>query len=66
MELRNRKNNVQNNNLKSDFDSFKSRFLQSGQDPQQVLNELVRTGKVNKEQLDRATKLAQMYSWLIR
>lgn len=66
MLLRNQKNNVQNGDIQTSFQSFRNQILNSGRNPQDVLNEMVSSGKVNKQQLDRATKLARMYSWLIR
>lgn len=43
------------NNLISEFNKFKSSFKG---DPNEVINSLLAQGKISKEQLDRVTKLA--------
>ena len=40
-------------------------FMQQmrGQDPQQLLNQLVQSGRVNQQQLNQAQQMAQQMQW---
>jgi hypothetical protein len=48
-------------NLFSQFNKFKNEILASGKDPQEILNELVASGKISHSQLEKAKKLAGLY-----
>lgn len=45
-------------NMISQFNNFKQQLLNTGRDPQQILNELIQSGKVTREQVDRARQMA--------
>ena len=46
----------------SQFMGFKKRIENSGRDPQTMLNELIASGKVNQQQLNRAKTLASVFA----
>ena len=54
--------NKQNNGFLSQFQQFKSTFKG---DPGQALNQLLRSGKVTQEQLNRATQIANQYKGML-
>lgn len=56
------KNNQNSTSLLSQFNKFVSDFKKSGQNPEVVLNQLISSGKVSQEQLDRAKMLAGLFS----
>lgn len=56
------KNSQNSISLLSQFNKFVSDFKKSGQNPEVVLNQLVSSGKVSQEQLDRAKMLASLFS----
>lgn len=49
------------NNLLSQINQFAEELKQSGKDPNQVLNELLTSGKYTKEQVEQAKRMAQMF-----
>lgn len=54
--------NIQNSDsLLSQFNKFCDEFKRSGQDPNVVLNQLLSSGRVTKEQLERAKMLAKLF-----
>lgn len=55
----------QNNNLGPQFQKFYKEFMQSGKDPNQVLNELVSSGKISKDQLEQTVNKAKGLSFLL-
>lgn len=56
------KNNPNSTSLLSQFNKFVSDFKKSGQNPEVVLNQLISSGKVTQEQVDRAKMLASLFS----
>ncbi len=64
MLLKNGKKN--SGDMVSQFNNFKKQLSQTGKNPKDLLNELVSSGKVSKEQLENATRLANMYKYLIK
>ena len=48
-------------NLFSEFSKFKKDIEDSGRDPQQILDELVASGKVTQSQINQAKRLAGLY-----
>lgn len=56
------KNSQNSTSLLSQFNKFVSDFKKSGQNPEVVLNQLISSGKVSQEQLDRAKMLAGLFS----
>lgn len=64
MLLKNGKKN--SGDMVSQFNNFKKQLSQTGKNPRDLLNELVSSGKVSKEQLENATRLANMYKYLIK
>lgn len=50
-----------NSDILSEFMGFKKRIENSGKDPQTMLNELIASGKVNQQQLNRARTLASVF-----
>lgn len=56
------KNSQNSTSLLSQFNKFVSDFKKSGQNPEVVLNQLINSGKVSQEQLDRAKMLAGLFS----
>jgi malonyl CoA-acyl carrier protein transacylase len=50
-----------NKGLISQIKQFASNLRRSGQNPEEILNELVRSGKVTKEQLENAKNLANLF-----
>lgn len=62
------KNNKQSGtgNMVSQFKQFQNQINSSGKNPRDILNELVSSGKVSKEQLENATRLANMYRFLAK
>lgn len=56
------KNSQNSISLLSQFNKFVSDFKKSGQNPEVVLNQLISSGKVSQEQLDRAKMLASLFS----
>lgn len=61
MMIRNQKTS---SNILQQFNQFKSQLESTGKSPEVILNDLINSGKITKEQLDKATSLAKMYSWL--
>lgn len=57
----NRKNNYTsaNGNMLNQFNQFKNQILQSGKNPQSILDELIASGKVTQEQVRKATEMAR-------
>lgn len=53
-------------NIVQQFSNFADNFRKSGKDPQAFLDELVNSGKVTQEQVNKATEMAKQFSWLIR
>jgi len=51
-----------NGDILSQFMGFKKRIENSGKDPQTMLNELIASGKVNQQQLNRAKTLASVFA----
>ena len=51
-----------NGDILSEFLGFKKRIENSGKDPQSMLNELIASGKVNQQQLNRAKTLASVFA----
>ena len=51
-----------NDDMLSQFMGFKKRIENSGRDPQTMLNELVASGKVSQQQLNRAKTLATVFA----
>lgn len=47
------------------FNQFKNSLSQTGKQPQQILDELINSGKITKEQLDQARSMAEMFKNLI-
>lgn len=67
MLLKNKKiNTSQSGDMASQFKKFKQEILSSGKNPNEMLNELVSSGKVSKQQLEKAKQLANLYSYLIK
>lgn len=56
------RNSQNSTSLMSQFNKFVSDFKKSGQDPNTVLNQLLSSGKVSKDQLERAKLLAGLFS----
>ena len=52
----------QSGDLLSQFLSFKKDVENSGKDPNTILNELVASGKVNQQQLNRAKTMATLFA----
>lgn len=48
-------------NLFSQFTKFKNEILASGKNPQEILNELLSTGKITQSQYNQAKRLAGLY-----
>ena len=46
----------------SQFMGFKKRIENSGRDPQTMLNELIASGKINQQQLNRAKTMATLFA----
>lgn len=57
--------NKTKNEISTNFESFKQQILQSEKNPQQILDELIKSGKVSKQQLSNVMKLANTYKYLI-
>ena len=55
------KNSQNSDSLLSQFNKFCDEFKRSGQDPNVVLNQLLSSGRVTKEQLERAKMLAKLF-----
>lgn len=53
-----------NDSLKSKFNEFKRNIERSGKDPKAILNELISSGKVSKEQIEKAKALADKFGRL--
>ena len=53
--------NNQNSNLLQQISNFADNLKNSGQNPQVLLDQLVKSGKVSQEQLNRATMMAKMF-----
>lgn len=64
--LKRKQSNNSTNNIFVQFNDFAENFRRSGRDPQAVLDELVNSGKVSKEDVEKATNLANQFSWLIK
>lgn len=47
------------------FNQFKNQLQQTGRQPQQILDELINSGKITKEQLDQARNMAEMFQKLM-
>ena len=65
MLLKNSKSNS-NDDIKAKFSQFKTQIQQSGQNPQAMLDNLVQSGKVTRQQLNEAVRMANLFSWLIK
>ena len=59
-------NRKTNGNIINQFYDFKKQIERSGQNPQAILNELIKNGKVKKSDLDRVKNIAQTFSYLIK
>lgn len=55
------KNSQNSTSLLSQFNKFCDEFKKSGQDPNVVLNQLLSSGKVTKDQLEKAKMLAKLF-----
>ena len=53
--------NNQNSNLLQQISNFADNLKKRGQNPQVLLDQLVKSGKVSQEQLNRATMMAKMF-----
>jgi len=49
-------------NILSQIRQFADNLKKSGKDPNQLLNELMASGKYTQEQIEQAKRLAQMFS----
>lgn len=65
MFLKNKKTNA-SGDMTTQFESFKKQILSSGKKPEQILNDLISSGRVNSQQLENAKRLANLYSYLIK
>lgn len=54
----------QTSNLLVEFNKFKNQM--AGKDPNQILNELVQSGRVSQEQLNQAIDLARTMSQFLK
>lgn len=54
--------NQPNQNLISQISEFAKNLQKSGKDPEQLLNELLRSGKYTPSQIENARNLAQLAS----
>lgn len=54
----------QPNNLLAEFNKFKNEM--AGKDPNQILNELVQSGRVNQDQLNQAMDFAKKMSQFLK
>lgn len=48
-------------NIFVQFNNFAENIRRSGKDPKVILDELIRSGKVTQEQVDKATALAKSF-----
>lgn len=62
MLLKNRKNN----DTQTQFEKFKRDLLASGRKPEDILNELLSSGKISKSQLENAKRLTGLYGYLLK
>lgn len=60
--IKNNNNNNNNGNIINDFFKFAKDFKASGKDPQKYLDELINSGKFNKNQINEAIKKAKEVS----
>jgi len=58
--------NNNNNNLQSQFRQFADNLKRSGKDPQELLNELMASGKYSQADLNRAKTMASQFAKLLR
>lgn len=49
-------------NMQAQFRQFSENIRKSGKNPKDILNELVSSGKVSREQLEKATAMARMFA----
>ena len=54
--------NGQQNNLLTQFQQFKQSF---NGDPNQTINQMLQSGKVTQEQVNRATQIANQMKWML-
>lgn len=52
--------NQNNQNLISQVNKFASELKNSGKNPEQILNELISSGKYSQSQIEQAKTMAQM------
>lgn len=57
----NRRNNYpsDNGNILNNFNQFRNQIIASGKNPQAILNDLISSGKVTQEQVNKATEIAK-------
>ena len=48
--------------MQAQFRQFSENIRKSGKNPKDILNELVSSGKVSREQLEKATAMARMFA----
>lgn len=60
------KNSQNSTSLKDQFNRFCADFKKSGQDPNVLLNQLVSSGRVSKEQVDMAVKMSRLFAGLLK
>lgn len=62
----NRKSNFgSNQNMVSQFMQFRREIEQSGKDPRAMLDEMVASGKVTKQQVEQAKGMAMLYKSIL-
>ena len=54
--------NGQQNNMLAQFQQFKQSF---NGDPNQTINQMLQSGKVTQEQVNRATQIANQMKWML-
>ena len=54
--------NGQQNNMLAQFQQFKQSFKG---DPNQTINQMLQSGKVTQEQVNRATQIANQMKWML-
>jgi len=57
---------INSGDVVSQFNQFKKQVEQSGQTPQQILNGLLSSGQISKNQLDNVVNMAKQFSHLIK
>lgn len=60
------KNSQNSTSLKEQFFKFCSDFKKSGQDPNALLNQMIASGRVTKEQVDNAIKMSRIFAGLLK